>query len=967
MYREPTIFTKSKPRDQTTTNQSRPPSKAKAKPGGRVAELIASWDKPKQTRDSLPQRPSFRDSQQGSWRSSPPKNHNRAQTGVSAGLTANLDPQAYRRSGRGTSSESIASTTIVQRHTTEPVPVSYQIHDDPPSVLLDKGKSKMSSYHSSEEAQKEAPHHWSRSSTHQERDLSETPRNWERRSSQEHQRGQFYNRASLSASVSPVRIGTPDRPNPFRRRNSHGSELSVSVSPRRDSVSRKAFERVRSMGSMSPAPSPVRRDRTSTATVPLRESSDTIEAYIARRLTERWSPASTVPTLSRTGTAVHVPPPTPFPGRHVDAPFVLDVLRTIDHILTDHTSVLKAVIAQSEELLHEKEHDCQLESCNPVHSPQPRPSISKVLSNPPLSSTSSSPVRPKETWSQHGAEIPPQPSPHSTPSLKLGRARMQSISRSSIRPEESTSQHGAEFTPTPTPSPRLTPPPKLDRARTQSISSVPIRPEELFSQHGAEETSRTTSRYTASPKLDRARTQSISSLSIHSEGSLSQHSAEFSPTPSPRLTPPPKLDRARTQLIPELINLVDDTHRSFAANFSPHEQDDLPPMSEMGASRRNTMFQPPTLPKKTTASRCTEDLGSRSPKRRRTTGGSPIAISPPRIRVPASQQPLQSQTSDTLQNQDESLPLPELSRTSTDSFSHNSIIRASPKAQTLARQQYITLVQDTNTSRSTLSGTEVRPQTFGLATTTSDYIRSNPSPSLIEYDRDAALADRASFSLDSSTPFSAREQRRRSVADPLPMVMSPEIETPLEVETPLGVELPGSFPFSPVEEKSESPFHLHGLSHRSHDTSMPTAPDPVSSRPKSTRSITFVEPDPIVRQPTSKESKAMKGATGNFKTKRPDITGEVRQLWEPATQGRVNTARGFWGRKESKIDVSAVGGVGGGVGKGDGGSGKVRRSGSWWRKKGESGKGSSGSGSGSGGAEGVEEVSTWNGSYKSND
>jgi hypothetical protein len=159
-------------------------------------------------------------------------------------------------------------------------------------------------------------------------------------------------------SPSPARIRTPERPNPFRRRDSSGSEVVLSPAPRRDSISHKAFERMRAM-----SPPMIPEDSMLFSPAPYRLHDDNIATYITRRLTEQWCPSppsvSSIIHTPHTSTASRAPPSTPYPAGHVETPFVLDILRNIDHILSDHTATLKSVLSQSEQLLRQKERHCQ--------------------------------------------------------------------------------------------------------------------------------------------------------------------------------------------------------------------------------------------------------------------------------------------------------------------------------------------------------------------------------------------------------------------------------------------------------------------------------------------------------------------------------------------------------------------------------------------------------------------------------
>jgi hypothetical protein len=184
-----------------------------------------------------------------------------------------------------------------------------------------------------------------------------------------------------STPPSPGHTQTPDRPNPFRRRDSSGSEIAMSPAPRRDSLSRKAFERVRTLSPpMVPEDQPY-------SPAPYHHRNDTIESYIFRQLSEQWSPTpgsvSSVVHTPRASPAVDAPPSTPCPVGHVDTPFALDILRNIDHILSDHTAALRAVISCSEKLLQQNEQHCQLDDGDHAGKSLGIPKLASAASEPP--------------------------------------------------------------------------------------------------------------------------------------------------------------------------------------------------------------------------------------------------------------------------------------------------------------------------------------------------------------------------------------------------------------------------------------------------------------------------------------------------------------------------------------------------------------------------------------------------------
>lgn len=140
------------------------------------------------------------------------------------------------------------------------------------------------------------------------------------------------------------------RQNPFSRRDSSGSEMLITPPRRPESVSRKAFERVRSMSRSPPLAMPVFQTES-------RQQHETNEQYITRKLTQRWSPS------------MHSRPASQSPrsrekaaNLHVAAPLAQELLNHIDSILMEHTGTLKSVIEDSKRMLHLREVQCREES-----------------------------------------------------------------------------------------------------------------------------------------------------------------------------------------------------------------------------------------------------------------------------------------------------------------------------------------------------------------------------------------------------------------------------------------------------------------------------------------------------------------------------------------------------------------------------------------------------------------------------
>lgn len=161
--------------------------------------------------------------------------------------------------------------------------------------------------------------------------------------------------------VSPTMPGT-ERTNPFKRRNSSGSTMrSSSPLAKRESISHKAFERVRSM-----SPSSINEDLEVQTPTPHRPPEASIATYITRKLSQHW----TEPPLDSVGPLppVRVPPSSPLPVHHIDSSLVQDILSSIDSVLTEHTTALQTVITKSHQLLHEKERLCP--SVSPRRSPK---------------------------------------------------------------------------------------------------------------------------------------------------------------------------------------------------------------------------------------------------------------------------------------------------------------------------------------------------------------------------------------------------------------------------------------------------------------------------------------------------------------------------------------------------------------------------------------------------------------------
>jgi hypothetical protein len=131
-----------------------------------------------------------------------------------------------------------------------------------------------------------------------------------------------------------------EKANPFLRRDSTASSIAPTSPPqRRESISHRAFERVRATS--PPLAMPVPRVEIS----PWHESA---EQYITRKLTERWSPPHFEPRVQRGRVEME----------HIDAPLVQEVLGYIDRILVEHTGTLRSVVEESRRALREKEVLC---------------------------------------------------------------------------------------------------------------------------------------------------------------------------------------------------------------------------------------------------------------------------------------------------------------------------------------------------------------------------------------------------------------------------------------------------------------------------------------------------------------------------------------------------------------------------------------------------------------------------------
>lgn len=175
--------------------------------------------------------------------------------------------------------------------------------------------------------------------------------------------GLFYGELSPpQPPVVPQASPAADRLNPFARRDSSGTTMrSVSPFAQRESMSHKAFERVRSM-----SPPSVNEEPEMHTPAPQRPSEPCIATYITRKLSQHW----TDPPTSMVGSppAVRVPPSSPLPVHHIDSSLVQDILSSIDSVLTEHTTALQTVITKSHQLLHEKERLCP--SVSPRRSPK---------------------------------------------------------------------------------------------------------------------------------------------------------------------------------------------------------------------------------------------------------------------------------------------------------------------------------------------------------------------------------------------------------------------------------------------------------------------------------------------------------------------------------------------------------------------------------------------------------------------
>ena len=142
-----------------------------------------------------------------------------------------------------------------------------------------------------------------------------------------------------------------EKQNPFKRRDSTGSFVSTPPTTKRESLSHKAFQRVRSMSTSPPLAMPVPRVEVS----PWHESA---EQYIKRKLTERWSPASRSQSISGSQASRSQVFGCSSGTSHVDAPLVQDILQNIDKILMEHTGTLRDVIDDSKRVLQEREVQC---------------------------------------------------------------------------------------------------------------------------------------------------------------------------------------------------------------------------------------------------------------------------------------------------------------------------------------------------------------------------------------------------------------------------------------------------------------------------------------------------------------------------------------------------------------------------------------------------------------------------------
>lgn len=178
--------------------------------------------------------------------------------------------------------------------------------------------------------------------------------------------GLFYGDLSPPQPPAPPQVSptmpVTERTNPFKRRNSSGSTMrSSSPLAKRESISHKAFERVRSM-----SPPSINEDLEVQTPAPQRPPEPSIATYITRKLSQYWT--ETPPDSMGSPPPVRVPPSSPLPVHHIDSFLVQDILSSIDSVLTEHTTALQTVITKSHQLLHEKERLCP--SVSPRRSPK---------------------------------------------------------------------------------------------------------------------------------------------------------------------------------------------------------------------------------------------------------------------------------------------------------------------------------------------------------------------------------------------------------------------------------------------------------------------------------------------------------------------------------------------------------------------------------------------------------------------
>ncbi|QDS72073.1 hypothetical protein FKW77_003040 [Venturia effusa] len=221
--------------------------------------------------------------------------------------------------------------------------------------------------------------------------------------------GLFYGNLTQPAPPAPSELSaSAERSNPFLRRNGSGSTMrSASPFAGREPMSRKAFERVRSMSPPSISEKPELQ-----IPAPQRPSQPSIATYITRKLSQHW----TDPPLDNVASPplVRVPPSSPHPVHHIDSFFVQDILSSIDSVLTEHTTALQTVIAQSHQLLHEKERLCP--SISPRRSPKAN---SPVQFSPTHSVKSEHNSRSVSPTSQHLQDPPKQPRRRATSVPKI--------------------------------------------------------------------------------------------------------------------------------------------------------------------------------------------------------------------------------------------------------------------------------------------------------------------------------------------------------------------------------------------------------------------------------------------------------------------------------------------------------------------------------------------------------------------